>query len=281
MLFLLTLLAAAPMQDTDTTVTVRAGSRLSLENHEGDITIGTWSRNVIRVQATHDEDTQVEVQNRGGGVYIRARGRGGNSEVSYRLTVPDRMNLEISSQEGDIRIDNTMGEVSVSTTEGAITLTGGRGRVNLNSVEGDITVTGAEGKINLNTVDGAITLRNGVGDLSLSTVDGEILIEGTDAWNLEANSVDGAVTFDGSMRENGRYVIKSHDGDVTVRVPSINAAVSVSTFSGEFESDFPVTLTGRTLRQRLDFTLGTGSSRLELESFDGTVSLRKGGRAPR
>lgn len=280
MLLLMTFLAVAPLQDTDTTVAVRAGSRLNLETHEGSITISTWSRSVIRVQATHDADTRIEVENRGGGVYVRGRSRGGPAEVNFQLTVPDRMNLEISSLEGDIRIDNTMGEVNASTTEGNVTLTGGRGRVNLSSVEGEIMVTGAEGKTNLSTVDGAIMLRRGVGDFALSTVDGDITIEGTEAWNLEASTVDGSISFDGTLRDNGRYVMKSHDGDVTVRVPEINAAVSVSTFSGDFASDFPVTLSGRTLRQRLDFTLGNGSSRLELESFDGTVSLQKPGSRP-
>ncbi len=281
MLLLLALLTAAPLQDTDTTVTVRPGSRLNLESYEGDITITTWSRNQIRVQATHDDDTRIEVEDRGGGVYVRGRARHGPADVRFHLTVPDKMNLEISSNEGDIRIENTMGEVNVTSVEGNIVVVGGRGRVNLNSVDGDLTVTGAEGKVNLNTVDGVIDLRRGVGDLSLSTVDGDITITDTDAWNLEANTVDGAVRFEGNLRDNGRYVMKSHDGNVTVEVPVINAAVSVSTFSGEFESDFPVTLNGRALRKRMDFTLGNGSARLELESFDGVVSLRKGGRSPR
>jgi len=43
------------------------------------------------------------------------------------------------------------------------------------------------------------------------------------------------------------------------------------------ESDFPITLSGITPGKRMNFTMGNGSARLEIESFDGTVSLRKGG----
>ena len=64
---------------------------------------------------------------------------------------------------------------------------------------------------------------------------------------------------------------------MTLRVSDrISATVSVSTFSGEFESDFPVQLTG-TKKRRFTFTLGGGSARVDLESFDGTTALRRAG----
>jgi DUF4097 and DUF4098 domain-containing protein YvlB len=283
MLLLLAALVAAPMQDTDTTFAVRAGGgRLNLDNFEGSVTISTWSRSSIRIQATHDDDTRVEVENRGSGVWIRGRSRYGPAEVSYRITVPAEMSLEISSHEGEVQIDGTRGDVQVSTVEGAITLKGGRGRISLTSVEGDLTVAGAEGRLSLTTVDGVITLREVAGDIDANTVDGDILIDGASATNVDARSVDGDITYNGVIKDGGHYQLSAHDGDVTVRVPSLNASVSVSTFGGEFDSDFPVTLTGRNMRKRMDFTLGSGTARLELESFDGMISLRKGsGRAER
>jgi hypothetical protein len=57
----------------------------------------------------------------------------------------------------------------------------------------------------------------------------------------------------------------------------VSATVSVATFSGGFESDFPVTLRevlggGRNFQ----FTLGDGAARIELESFAGQIRLRQG-----
>jgi hypothetical protein len=56
----------------------------------------------------------------------------------------------------------------------------------------------------------------------------------------------------------------------------------VSTFNGEFESEFPVTLTETKKGRRFNFTIGTGSAQVTLESFQGTIQLvRPGGSASR
>jgi hypothetical protein len=51
--------------------------------------------------------------------------------------------------------------------------------------------------------------------------------------------------------------------------------VTVSTWSGEFESATPVTISGSQEGNRFSFTVGTGSARLELEAFDGLIRLEK------
>lgn len=276
MLLLLASLAAFPSQGTDTTVTVRPGSRLELSSQEGDITVATWTRNAIRIETDNDDDTRIDVDQGGGVVSLRAHHRYGPSEVTWKLTVPAEMALELSSQSGDISVDGTRGEVNVSTVEGKVTVRGGAGFVTLQSVEGDIDLRDASGRISLTTVDGSVKADGVRGDLKASAVDGEILLEDVESSNVEANTVDGEIRFSGAIRDGGRYRLTSHDGDVTVTAPVINASVSVSTFSGDFDSDFPVTLSGNSARKRMSFTLGTGGARLELESFDGTVALRRG-----
>ena len=58
-----------------------------------------------------------------------------------------------------------------------------------------------------------------------------------------------------------------------------NAAVAVSTFNGEFSSEFPVTLTETRKGRRFNFTIGTGSAQVTLESFQGTIELVRPGRS--
>jgi DUF4097 and DUF4098 domain-containing protein YvlB len=273
---MLLLLAGLTLQGTDTTVAVRPGARLNLDNFEGDVVVTTWSRSVIRVQATHDDDTRVAVDVTGGTVGVRGRSRYGPPEVEYRLTVPADMNLEISTHSGDVSIDGTRGEVDVQTTEGTVTVAGGSGRISLRSVEGEITLTGASGRISLSAVDGDVTVRGARGTLEINAVDGAIRLEDIDATTVEATTVDGEIDFAGAIRDGGSYRLSSHDGNVTVTAPAIDAVVSVSSYEGDFDSDFPVTLTGNASRKRFNFTLGSGRARLELESFDGTVALRKG-----
>ena len=89
--------------------------------------------------------------------------------------------------------------------------------------------------------------------------------------------MDGSIEYDATSKDGGRYRFQSHDGDVTASVPErANVTVSVATFSGNFESSFPVTLKDKA-KHRFTFTLGTGSARLELESFDGSIQLRRPG----
>ncbi|HXI21659.1 MAG TPA: DUF4097 family beta strand repeat-containing protein [Gemmatimonadales bacterium] len=277
MLLLLAALATLPMQGTDTTVPVPPRARLSLGNFQGTVTITSWNRSALRVEATHDDDTHIDINVGGGVVQVRGRSRYGPPEVDYRLTVPAEMSLEISSHSGDVKIQGSRGEVQVQTNEGAITVDGGRGRISLQSVEGDVSLADADGRINIGTVDGGVTVRGARGDLSVNAVDGAITLEDIDASSVDASSVDGAISFTGALHDHGRYRLSSHDGNVTVVTPAVNAAVTVSTFDGDFESDFPITLNGISDRKRLNFTLGNGGARLELESFDGTVSLRKPG----
>jgi DUF4097 and DUF4098 domain-containing protein YvlB len=130
--------------------------------------------------------------------------------------------------------------------------------------------------VNLQTVDGSITVRGAKGDLRATAVDGTILMDEIESNNVDASTVDGDIRLSGAIHGGGEYRLSSHDGDVTVVSPSIDATVSVATFDGNFESDFPVTVGGIAARKRMTFTLGTGSARLELESFDGTVALRRG-----
>ena len=53
--------------------------------------------------------------------------------------------------------------------------------------------------------------------------------------------------------------------------------MSVSTFNGEFASDFPVTLTETRKGKRFNFTIGSGSAQVTLESFQGTIELVRPG----
>ncbi len=88
--------AQSPRFDTDTTVAVPQGSRLRLQNQGGDVTIKTWDRSQIRIQAAHSSRSTVEVDVRGQVVVIEAKGRRGpSSVVDYQLTVPAWMALDI------------------------------------------------------------------------------------------------------------------------------------------------------------------------------------------
>lgn len=273
-MYLLTLPLLAALTGTDTTVTVGANGKLVLRNHEGPVTVTVWNRQAVRVRAQHDDESRVSVEVSGGMVRISGRSRYGPEPIAYELTVPADMALEIFAQEGEVRVTGSKAAIEIQSIEGAIIVEGGRGSVRVNSVEGALQVRGASGRLSLATVDGDISGSNLEGDLEVTAVDGDVLLQGIRAANVEASTVDGDIDMSGEIRGDGRYRLSSHDGDVRLTAPSLDATVSISTFEGEFTSDFPVTV--NTAGRKMTFTLGKGSARIELESFDGEVALRKG-----
>ena len=157
-------------------------------------------------------------------------------------------------------------------------MSGGTGTVSLKSVQGDVTLEKARGRIDLSSVNEAIAARRISGDLTAETVNGDVTLEQIESANSEATTVNGDVTYDGTIKDGGRYRFSTHDGDLRIAVPEgANVATFVSTFNGEFNACFPIQLTGRA-KHRFSFTIGSGSARLEIESFNGDIRLCRPGR---
>lgn len=263
---------------TDTTITVQKGVRLSVDNFSGHITVVGWDQDRVRIKTGADDENGVDVS--GGTVTLRVSGNGGRwgdqDDHDITLSVPTWMELDLSGNEVDIDVSGVRGSVRAETVEGTVSLKGGDGNVSLKSVDGDISITGAKGRVQLNTVEGEVRATDITGDLDVQSVDGEITLERVDSRSVTASSVDGGIRFSGPINAGGTYHLESHDGDVVLLTDGPpDAVMSISTFDGEFESDYPVTVTGANSNRRMTFTLGAGKARVELETFDGKISLRR------
>ena len=275
---LATLAALALAQQTDTTVPVRAGARLEINNFGGEIAVKTWSRNAVRVVAEHSSRDRITVDASDQVVRVKTEGgRRGPSQIDYAVTVPAWMPLNLSGVYTDIKVDGAQNEITAETVQGEITVLGGAGNVSLKSVMGAVTLEKARGRIDLSSVNEEIRATEVSGDLTAETVNGDITLIQIESANAEANTVNGDITYDGTIKDGGRYRFGTHDGDLRVSVPDkANVSVSVSTFNGEFSACFPVQLTGKT-KHRFSFTIGAGSARLELESFGGDIKICRPG----
>jgi DUF4097 and DUF4098 domain-containing protein YvlB len=104
-------------------------------------------------------------------------------------------------------------------------------------------------------------------------------LDGIESDDVRAETTSGGVFFDGTIVDGGRYTLSTHSGDVVVAMQEgVNGTFSVSTFSGNLDTAFPVTVTGTRRRGRpFSFTLGDGSARVELQSFSGDIELTRRG----
>lgn len=269
-------LILAPIQQ-DTTISVARGTRLEMNNRSGQVTVRTWNRNAVQVSADLSDRDRLQVDAGGGVVRIRHQSWHGDESADFRLTVPAWMELSIGTTEGDITVQGSEARLDLRSVEGNISVQGGRDFITVHSVEGEITVAGADGRVEVNTVDGGVGLTDVTGDIAISAVDGDITLDGMTSSEVEATTVDGDILYRGTIAPNGRYRFDSHSGDLTLEVPDpLNASLSISTFDGDFQSDWPITLTGTGgMKKRFSFTLGNGSARIDLQSFDGDMRLRK------
>lgn len=294
-----TLAALALVQQTDTTFNVDLEDRLDVSNYAGEIIVRTWERNEVRVHARHSTQDAIEIERAQSAVRIRAASWRGWAQkfrvdvddperrrvrvrvprtpriVTYELTVPATMELDLAGPYTDVTVEGTRGEVSVRVNEGDVEVRGGAGLVAVRSMEGNVTLDGTEGKVRVTAIDGDVWIMNASGSIEAETIDGEITLDGIRSASVTATSVDGDIHYAGTVEPQGWYNFITHDGDVTLTIPrDASARVTVATFDGEISSDFAITLPERFRGRRLTFTLGSGSAQMEIEAFDGDIELR-------
>jgi hypothetical protein len=263
----------------DTTVAVQQGARLDVNNFGGEIVVRTWNQNNVRVKASHSSRSRVDVSSSSSMVLVRTVGRRGPpSIVDLEITVPTWMAMSLQGTYTDISVENAGGAIAAESVQGDIEVSGGSGNVALKSVEGGVTLSKTRGRIEVNSVEGDIMILDAAGDITVESVDGDITLSGIDATNVEVNTVDGDIVYDGTIKNGGSYRFATHDGDITVVVPpGSNVSGSMSTFDGEFDPSFTVD-TVRAGKHRITFTIGrSGGARLEIETFDGDIQLRRPG----
>lgn len=263
-------------QQTDTVVAVRPGTRLDVNVMRGNVVVRTWDRNEVRVTGRPAGRLDVRLAN--GTLKVQSLAeRGGMGSTDVQLTVPQAMNLVVQGTFLSADVNGVRGEVSVETTHGNVQLAGGRGYVRVRSVQGTVTCRDAEGRLELGSTNGRVTAIAVVGSLNVESVNGGIELRDVRSGSVEASTVNGGITYAGTLEPNGRYQFSTHNGDVAVDVPAgTNATISASTFGGAFESDFPVVLreAGSGGRQ-ITITLGDGGARMDLSSFNGSIRLRR------
>ena len=162
---------------------------------------------------------------------------------------------------GDLELDRVTGLVNVSVTSGNAQVHHGGSDVRINSISGDISVQCVKGHVELNSASGSMNLFD-IGD------------------DADATTTSGDVKFASKIRTGGRYRLKSTSGQVHMTVPadSPGFTATLSSYSGEVETDFPLTvespLQGPVNRRIIGRYLD-GQAQIQLDSFSTGVKLSK------
>jgi hypothetical protein len=126
------------------------------------------------------------------------------------------------------------------------------------SVNGEVSVEGATGEVNAGSVNGGVDATSSGGPVQASSVNGTVHARMGRLGNTEDlnfSSVNGNV-----IAEFGQ---------------DIDAQIELSTVNGRFQTDWPVTISGRVDPRHLRATIGKGGRRIRLSTVNGNVELRK------
>lgn len=272
------LVALAPQRQTDTTFAVPAGASLSVNNFGGGITVHGWSENRVKVHAETGRRGRVEVSLVGSTVVVKASSReGAPSVMDIDVTVPQSMALSLSGTYADITVDGVQGPISAETVNGEVNVRGGKGNITLHSIQGSVTLADASGRIEVNSVNENIELTNVTGEIKVETTNGEVTLTGIQSSSVDAGTINGDVLYEGTVTDGGSYSFGSHNGDITVSIPErANVTITAATANGDIDATFPLPMQpGPAGKHRKTFKIGSGSARMELESFQGDVEMRR------
>lgn len=270
----------------DTTFAFNRNGVADLTQISGDIIVNAWDRSEARVRA-YAERGRVRSSLSSSRIALdveSVRGRLGDSR--FEVWVPVGVRVIANSTSGDVTVKGTKAAVEAHSTSGDVVVNDASDRISVESVSGDVRASGLNGDVRGESVSGTLELRDVTGEVRAETTSGDISLLGVTSRNVVSTTVSGEVDYDGTIDANGRYEFHSHSGDIHLEIPeSASAQVSVQTFSGSLDSEFPITLqpgqrmTGRP--RRFDFTLGGGSARVTAESFSGDIVLARRARRQR
>jgi len=266
---------------TDETVAVQRGGRLLVNNFAGDVVIHTWDKDSVHVTARHQMRSTVSIRPTSAGLSISASGTMGPAgSVDYDITVPAWLPVRVEGTYNFVTVEGAQAEVFANTVRGDVNIKGGTGVITAKSVEGEVRVEGARGKVNVSSVNEKVVIADTTGDITAESINGGITMTGIDSKSIDATTVNGDIVFEGKLLDNGHYSFGTHNGNLSLGVPdNVNATFTIRTYQGSFSTDLPlegVRSEDVQRGRRVTTALGNGSADVNLETFGGSIRLRKG-----
>jgi len=246
---LLLVASASSAQDFKWSGSIPQGSSIEIKGVNGDVRAEPSGSNQVEVVAEkrarrdNPDDVRIEVVPHGTNVTICAvyPSREGSRPNECAPGSGGRMNV----QNNDVTVRFTV------RVPAGVTLIG-------HTVNGDVEATNLNGDVDLKTVNGSVNFSTTGGVRAANTVNG---------------SIRGAI---GRADWTDTLAMSSVNGSITLILPaSLSTDFKATTVNGDIVSDFPMTVTGRINRRRVEGTIGGGGRMLNLESVNGSINLRR------
>ena len=267
------------MGTTDQTFAVTGVPTISVQNHNGTITVTRGAENSVVVHATRRAATdellaklQANIRQDGDHIIIETAGDtssrfpffGHNGmAVDYQIQVPAHADLgPINSSNGRIDITGIAGQFDLSTSNGIITARDVDGTVAAQTANGRVSVTGGRGMLRLGSSNGIVEVRD------------------VQATGLDLHTSNGRVTFNGSLAPGSKSTVDTSNGSVSITLPPDSAlTVDLRSGNGSVNVGFPVmtAANGTNKRNAVQGVINQPGADLIVHTGNGSITLTKQG----
>ena len=216
------------------------GGRFSLSNVNGSVVVTGGSGDSVEIVATKKADNQKDM---------------------------DKIEIEISHSADEISVETEIGK-----SDGWFSHNSGSGSVKyevivpvstrldaVETVNGNVNISGVSGKVVAESVNGDLDVSDLAGDVGLSTVNGRIEAEFStlgDEQHVKIETVNGRVT-----------VKLPESADVDISADTLNGGINARDFGLETDKGF--------VGSDLNGKIGNGSARLNIDTVNGAIKIRK------
>ncbi len=226
----------------------------TLTNSNGDVEILPSSDNRITIHATKKiigpvsdlcdnylNELQIHVVNSASGIDIKSsqfNRSDYDGSIEYSITVPDEVQLKVTSVSGNIVCRDRKADIQFQTTNG------------------DIELANCFGKLTTTTMNGNITIDGATSDATIRTTNGEL--------NLYL-----------ALDDNGRIKAKTENGSIHLQLPdNVSSMVSARTDYGTVSSGyFGSSLSINPRQTYASGRLGNGDGTILVETRSGSIYL--------
>lgn len=264
-------------------VDAASDGRVSISNTSGSIEISGWSRNEVDVAA--DLGWGVEeliVERNKDEVTIKVKvpkESGRNISTDLIIRVPEKSAIDVNGVSADIEISDVFGEQRLHAVSGDITSQVYAADVEAETVSGDIELAGNNqpALTQLSTVSGDIDVFRLAGEIEGTSVSGDVAVVDGSFERVQANTVNGDITFHASLVDDAKVDFETINGSVDLIIRgNVSARFDIETFNGGIRSCFgpkPERSSQYGPGRELKFTEGAGDTRVTVRTLNGGMTL--------
>lgn len=293
---------------------LKSGGNVTIICDEGFIHVDTWSKNEVKIQMMKGaranskkaakeklDRIKLEIEQSDNRLYIREVklrednqfsiwdifdpdqwGKVNSSTwVDFKLTVPQKANLRLETDEGNVEVSRLTGNIEIEVDEGNVELTNIEFEDMIITLdEGDLfcdKIMSTSGRMNIEVDEGRVRIEKGSLDkLKVESDEGDVILKKVKVRVIDIRSDEGDIEAEIETVSKGRYDIITDEGDIEIiftSKPSLE--VRLETESGRIRSDYELEIEETDDGERTRGTIGSGNDRLEVYSDDGNISLEK------